>query len=76
MGRSRAALPGATGAFEPGRQVGLHGAVEQGTFGLAAAIESGAGWRARGGGGHGHPHRVIGMNDCMPIWGIHLIHHY
>ena len=30
MGRRRSALPGIAGAFEPGRQVSLHGAVEQG----------------------------------------------
>lgn len=38
VGPNRVAWLRATGKFKPSRQVGLHGALEQGALGLAAAI--------------------------------------
>lgn len=46
----------------------LHGAIEHGAFGLAAAIGGGARGGARSScGGHGHPDRGIGIDNCIDI---------
>src|SRR5512143_306256 len=42
VGRHRTARRTVTREFEPGRQVALHGAIEQCALGLAAAVERGA----------------------------------
>ena len=62
LDRRRCAAPGLVSLqCQPGRQMRLHGAVEQRAFGLAAAVDSTA-ERGAGDGGHGRPARWFGTN--------------
>jgi hypothetical protein len=67
VGRHRSARRTVTREFEPGRQVALHGAIEQCAFWLAAAIARGARGRAGRAGRHDHPDWGIGMEDCASV---------
>jgi hypothetical protein len=48
---------------QAGGEVRLHQALEDGAFWLASVAKVGSATRFRGSGGHGHPDRVIGIND-------------
>ena len=57
MGWAGSALAAIAGEFEPGGEVGLHGAIEHGTFGPATAIDGSASRST--GGRHGDTSRAI-----------------
>jgi hypothetical protein len=52
---------------QPGGKVRLHGAIEQGAFGLATAVDGTARSGAGGGGRHGSPGRATGASDCIYV---------